>query len=209
MKRVVVFDFGQGNLYSVEKALAYWNADPARVGDDAALGAPPEAFVLPGVGAFGAAMKGLRERDLVEPVARAARAAAEGEGPPFLGICLGMQLLFESSEESPGVEGLGVLGGRVVRLPREAGPVPQIGWNEVVVENGASAPGLSAFAPRAWAYFNHAYRVEPKDGDIVAATTKYGDVFPSVVARGRLVATQFHPEKSSKRGLAFLRAFLS
>lgn len=205
----LLFDFGQGNLHSVEKALAALGIATARCADGAAArtAAPlARGFVLPGVGAFGSAMEALRARKLEEPVRAAAREGLEG-GRPFLAICVGLQMLLEESDESPGVAGLGLVPGRVARFDDSARTVPQIGWNEVAPVSGAP-PALAPFAPRGHAYFVHAYYPVPVDASWVAARTEYGVRYASALARGRLLAVQFHPEKSSDRGLELLRGAL-
>lgn len=209
--KVLLFDFGQGNLHSVEKALAATGADLLRVDSGEAMRAAEASargFVLPGVGAFASAMRGLAERGLAEGVRDLARAALAG-GRPFLGICIGLQILFESSEESPGAAGLGVFAGKVRRFSEGPLAVPQIGWNEVLPrqERNGSTAALAPFAPRGYAYFVHSFFAEPQDPAIRLAETRYGVSFASAVGRGNLLAVQFHPEKSSRRGLELLRRF--
>ncbi len=209
---VLLFDFGQGNLHSVEKALAAINLPVVRCADGAEAArvldeAGGSGFLLPGVGAFGSAMEEIRARGLEEPIREAAREAMEG-GRPLLGICVGLQVLFESSEELPGATGLGILAGRVRRFDSVSRTVPQIGWNEVVPTTGAPR-AFEAFRPSAHAYFVHAYYPEPSDAGCVAAWTEYGVRYASAGAHGRLLAVQFHPEKSSTRGLALLRQALA
>lgn len=199
MTQIVIVDYGMGNLASVRNAIravgfdAVISADPVVVGKSGAL-------VLPGVGAFGNGMAKLRARGLLEPV-RALAAA----GRPVMGICLGMQLLFEYGEEAGGGEGLGLLKGRVVRLPAGL-KLPQMGWN--LVEPVRPAHPIFAGLPDAYyAYFDHAYAADCVDAADVAATTEYGRVYPSVVARGNILGIQFHPEKSSRAGLQMLANF--
>lgn len=199
MTPIVIVDYGMGNLASVRNAFkavgceAVISADPAVVERAGGL-------VLPGVGAFGNGMAKLQARGLVEPV-RALAAA----GRPVMGICLGMQLLFEYGEEAGGGEGLGLLKGRVVRLPAGL-KLPQMGWN--LVELVRPEHPIFAGLPGAYcAYFDHAYAADCVDAADVAATTEYGRVYPSVVARGNIVGIQFHPEKSSRAGLQMLANF--
>ncbi len=198
--RIAVLDYGIGNLRSAEKALVH-------VGADAALTADPEVVrradgvVLPGVGAFGACMRALRDSGL-EPVAREAAA----DGRPFLGVCIGMQMLFEGSDENPDVAGLGIVPGRVTRLPATV-RLPQIGWNTI---EPAHASSLFAGLPDpAWFYFVHSYAPEPSDPGVVAAWCDYGRRFAAAIEQGAVWATQFHPEKSGSTGLRMLRNFVA
>ena len=195
---VAVLDYGIGNLRSAQKALVRVGAD-ARLTADPALVADAAGVVLPGVGAFGRCMDALRQAGL-DRVALDAVAS----GVPFLAICVGMQLLYEGSEESPGVPGLGVLPGTVRRLP---GGVkrPQMQWNRLDL---VGEPGLVAGLARpVWAYFVHSFAAE--GGDHVVATCDYGGPVAAAVERDRLWATQFHPEKSAAAGLAMLRNFVA
>lgn len=197
--RIAVIDYGIGNLRSAEKALQH-------IGADAFLTSAPEVIegaagvVLPGVGAFGACMRALHDHGLVEPVRQAALS-----GRPFLGVCIGMQLLFEGSDESPDVPGLGVVGGRVTRLP-DSEKLPQIGWN--TVETRAGSRLLAGLPDPAWFYFVHSFAPEPADDAVTAGVTHYGRRFTSAIERDALWATQFHPEKSGTLGLALLANFV-
>jgi glutamine amidotransferase len=157
--------------------------------------------VLPGVGAFGDAMRELRQRDLIEPVK-----AAIDAGKPFLGICLGLQLLFEVGHEGGRHQGLGILPGEVVRfdVPAEL-KVPHMGWNQLAIRR--PAPLLAGLADGTHVYFVHSYHVVPRDRDVVATQTDYGGAFTSMVWRDNLFATQFHPEKSQADGLRMLKNF--
>ena len=195
---VAVLDYGIGNLRSAQKALVRVGAD-ARLTADPALVADAAGVVLPGVGAFGRCMEALREARLD----RVAVDAVAG-GVPFLAICVGMQLLYEGSEESPGVPGLGVLPGTVRRLP-DGVKRPQMQWNRLdLVGEPALVAGL---ARPVWAYFVHSFAAEA--GDHVVATCDYGGSVAAAVERDRLWATQFHPEKSAAAGLAMLRNFVA
>ena len=203
--RLAVFDYGAGNLHSLGKALCAPGIDVSVETDPAAL-LSADCIVLPGVGAFGTAASRLAP-------ARAALATALGAGLPCLGICLGMQLLFETSGESPGVPGLGVIAGPVTRL--RASRVPHMGWNAVDWCDLASlcaptplcAPN-SLCAPDV-AYFAHSYACRPVDESVVTAwTVEDGDRFPSAVRWRNVVGVQFHPEKSSAPGVRFVRQFL-
>jgi len=196
---IAVLDYGIGNLRSAEKALQFLGADARLVSDpDEAAGA--EAVVLPGVGSFGRCMEALREGGL-DGVAQ----AAISESKPFLGICVGMQMLYEGSEESPAVPGLGIFPGWVARLP-DGVKRPQMQWNRLsLVRPGA--PLLDGLGPDPWVYFVHSYA--PPAGDVIVATCDYGGDVAAAACRGRVWATQFHPEKSGATGLAILANFVT
>jgi glutamine amidotransferase len=195
---IAVLDYGIGNLRSAQKALQHVGAD-ARLTDDPGLVGAAAGVVLPGVGAFGACMDALRASRL-DVVAL----EAIDNRVPFLGICVGMQMLFEGSDETPAATGLGVLPGRLRLLP-DSVKRPQMQWN--LLERVGS-PALLAGAPEeAWAYFVHSYAAET-DPAVVAATCDYGGPVVAAVERGSVWATQFHPEKSSRTGLAALRTFV-
>lgn len=199
---IAIVDYGMGNLASVEKAVRFLGGR-ARVTSDPQQVVKADAVILPGVGAFGPAMQELKKRRLVDPLLGAVEA-----GKPFLGLCLGLQLLFDSSEESRGVRGLGILPGRVRRLPRRRGlKVPHMGWNQLRVQG--RNPLLRGVPDGAFMYFVHSFYADPKDPAVVSAQTVYGCPFPAVVwDGGRIWATQFHPEKSQKWGLKILGNFL-
>ena len=199
---VAIIDYDAGNIRSVEKAVRY-------LGKEVTVTSEPEEIlaadrvILPGVGAFGDAMKRLHAMGLVEVIRQAA-----GRGTPFLGICLGLQLLFEKSEESPGVPGLGLLQGEILRLPELPGlKVPHIGWNSLKYPN----PGwlFRGIPEDSYVYFVHSYYLKAQDEGIVTATTEYGTLVHASVESGNLFACQFHPEKSSETGLTILENFLS
>jgi len=193
--RVTIFDYGAGNLHSLAKALESDGAIVA-VESDVLLSLDTDVLVLPGVGAFGAAVERLA------PGRDAMRDAILG-GLPTIGICLGMQLLFDSSDEGGGA-GLGIIPGRVTRL--EAKRVPQIGWNTVIPSDDDP---LFAAAPLPIAYYANSFVCRPTDERaVIAWTTHEGDRFPAAVRAGRTVGVQFHPEKSSANGVRFLHAFL-
>jgi glutamine amidotransferase len=197
--RIAVVDYGIGNLRSAEKALQHLGASAALTSQPADI-EQADAVVLPGVGAFGACMESLRRTGL-EAVTR----TAATDGRPFLGICIGMQMLFDGSDESPGVDGLGVLAGRVTKLPDDE-RLPQIGWNTLDVTEGSR---LCAHLPDpAWLYFVHSYAPEPGDDGVVAAWCSYGRRFAAAIEHGPVWATQFHPEKSGDVGLRLLRNFV-
>ncbi len=192
--RVSLFDYGAGNLHSLARALELGGAE-VRLDTDARAALDADALVLPGVGAFGAAVARLAP-------ARAALAEALSRGLPCLGVCLGMQLLFDVSEEGEGA-GLGLVRGRVTRL--RARRVPQMGWNDVE----APSDPLLARAPLGLAYYAHGFVCRPDDPSVVRAWCRHeGDRFPAMVRVGNTVGVQFHPEKSGRAGVAFVQAFL-
>lgn len=195
---IAVIDYGAGNLHSVVNALDYLGAESVVTSDrDTILSA--DRVILPGVGAFGDAMRSMREKGLTEAV----KEAADGSRP-FLGICLGLQLLFESSEESPGVEGLGVFKGSVVRIPDHGLKIPHMGWNNIsLAKKSAILPDNNPFV-----YFVHSYYIKPENEEDVSARTEYGTVLDVAVERGNVFAVQFHPEKSGETGLGILKRFL-
>ena len=198
---IAIVDYGMGNLRSVEKALARVGHSP-RVTRDPTVIAAADGVVLPGVGAFGACMANLERFGLV-PVLRQ---VIDG-GTPFLGICLGMQVLFEESEEFGPVRGLGVLPGRVVRFAEApARKVPHMGWNTLRVAR--RVPALAGIDDGSYVYFVHSYYPVPADRAVVATTTPYGEEFASSVARDNVFACQFHPEKSQRVGLRLLDNFV-
>jgi glutamine amidotransferase len=200
---IAVVDYGMGNLRSVAKALERVGAEVAVTANHAVIDAA-EGVVLPGVGAFGRCMENLLAAGLEEPVRKAAQS-----GKPFLGICVGMQILFEESEEFGPVRGLGILPGKVRRfVPHEgAHKIPHMGWNTLRVER--RVPMLRGVADGAHVYFVHSYYVAAADPSIVVATTGYGIPFAACVARDHLFATQWHPEKSQKIGLKLLSNFVA
>ena len=197
---IAIIDYGAGNLLSVEKALRYLGCECVVTAKAAELGAADMA-ILPGVGAFGDAMCQLRERRLEQPIREFI-----ASGRPFLGICLGLQILFESSEDSPGVEGLGVLKGKICRLPDNFGlKVPHMGWNSLQIKK----PGglFAGIQPEPYVYFVHSYYLRAEE-DIVTASAQYGVELHAAVQKENLFACQFHPEKSGELGLALLRNFV-
>jgi len=202
MRPLAIVDYGMGNLRSVQKALERVGQAAEVTGDAERIATAP-AVVLPGVGAFGACMQNLTRLGLVEPV-RAAIAA----GRPFLGICLGMQLLFDESEEFGPVRGLGVLPGRVVRfMPAPALKVPHMGWNSLRVAR--RVPQLAGIESGTSVYFVHSYYPVPADPGVIATTTTYGPEFASSIAHENVFACQFHPEKSQRVGLRLLENFVA
>lgn len=197
---IVIVDYQMGNLRSVQKAFERVGHAAAITGDPAII-AQASHLVLPGVGAFADAMAELRRRELVEPI----RAAIEA-GKPFLGICLGLQLLFDRSYEDGVHEGFGVLGGEVVKfeIPSQF-KVPHMGWN--VVDWPRRPPIFSGVPEGSHFYFVHSYYVVPTDPEVVAGVASYPEPFCAAVWRDNLFATQFHPEKSQSAGLAVLKNF--
>ena len=195
---IAVLDYGIGNLRSAEKALQRVGGD-AMLTDDLEVVGGADAVVLPGVGAFGRCMEALRTAGLEEP----AQAAIDA-GKPFLGVCIGMQMLYEGSDEDPGVKGMGVLAGQVRQLP-DGVKRPQMQWN--VLQDRRDSPMLSGLAAPAWVYFVHSYAPEPSDD--VVATCDYGGRLVAAVQHENVWATQFHPEKSGEAGLTLLANFVA
>ncbi len=198
---VAIIDYGAGNLSSVKKALDYLGAE-SEITQDKEKILTASHVILPGVGSFGDAMHSMQERGLVETVKTAALS-----GKPFLGICLGLQLLFESSDESPDVKGLGILNGKIITIPKDTGlKVPHMGWNSVSLKQNNGI--FSNIEDNSYFYFVHSYYLDGADEDVIAATAEYGVTIECAVQKGNLCATQFHPEKSSKIGLKLLENFL-
>lgn len=197
---IAIIDYGMGNLRSVQKAFEKVGY-AARITNEPDHLAQASKIVLPGVGAFEDAISELRRRNLVRPIL-----AAIDAGKPFLGICLGLQLLFDTSYEGGRHQGLGVIPGEVVRFDLPPGyKVPHMGWNELRIRR--SAPLLSGLSDGTHAYFVHSYYVVPRDSDVIATETDYGVPFVSMIWRDNLMATQFHPEKSQSAGLTMLKNF--
>jgi len=196
---VAVLDYGIGNLRSAEKALEHCGAD-ARLTADHGLIAEADGVVLPGVGAFGACMDALRSADLED-----AAHDAVASGRPFLGICVGMQMLFDASEEDPAAQGLGIIPGRIEWISSTV-PRPQMQWNQLsLCVDDAMFAGLDE---RPWMYFVHSLHGVPRHAGDVAATCDYGGTVNAAFRRGNVFATQFHPEKSSTAGMALLTNFV-
>ena len=196
---IAIIDYGAGNLFSVRKAIEYFDIEVV-ISDNPEDILKAKGLVLPGVGAFGWGMKLLEEKRLCESIREAVN-----KGIPLLGVCLGLQLLFEESEESPDVSGLGFIRGRVKRLPNDL-PLPHIGWNQVKIIK--DTPIFKGINQNSFFYFVHSYYGEPLDRDSVYGITEYGIEFPSVICKENIFAVQFHPEKSSSEGLKIYRNFL-
>lgn len=197
---LAIVDYGVSNLRSVHKAFEHVGADAVVTGDPSVI-ARADAIVFPGQGAFGDAMRHLRRHGLVAPLQEAV-----ATGTPFFGICLGLQLLFEESDEMGRHEGLGILEGRVERIETPY-KVPHIGWNQV--HPAHAHPLLRGVAPGAYAYFDHSFVVRPRDPALTLATTDYGEDFVCAAARDNVMAVQFHPEKSQTIGLQIVRNFVA
>lgn len=201
---IAIVDYGMGNLRSAQKGLEKAGFDAA-VTDNVDDIERADGVVLPGVGAFKDCYDGLASRGLVAPVK-----AAAASGKPFLGICVGMQLLFEESDEGGVSPGLGIFPGRVVRFPdaHVTGlKVPHMGWNQLSRVPGRDCPILDNTSEAPYVYFVHSYYPCPSDASLVLATSNYGIDFPAVVGRGNVFACQFHPEKSQHEGINLLRGF--
>ncbi|MCR5799776.1 MAG: imidazole glycerol phosphate synthase subunit HisH [Lachnospiraceae bacterium] len=199
---IAIIDYDAGNIKSVEKALQFLGEEAVITRDrDVLLAA--DKVILPGVGAFGDAMNRLNEYGLVDIIKETV-----SKNTPFLGICLGLQLLFESSEEAPGTKGLGLLKGRIVKFPMEMGlKVPQIGWNKLSYPNkGRLFEGIDEGE---FVYFVHSYYLKAEDERDVVATCEYGVKVHATVEHGNLFACQFHPEKSSDVGMKILTNFIN
>ncbi len=199
---LAVIDYGAGNLRSVVHALNHLGVEDMRVVQNARDLRGATQIILPGVGAFGAGMNQLRERGLVQPIRDAVYA-----GVPYLGICLGMQFLFDRSDEMGEHEGLGILPGYVMRFPEMANlKIPHMGWNQLQVQR--SSPLLDGLSEESYAYFVHSYYCVPAQSNDVLATVDYGIPFTAVVQREQIYGVQFHPEKSQRTGLQILTNFL-
>ena len=200
---IAIIDYGVGNLFSAEKAFAALGAD-VRVTSDESVIREATKIVLPGVGAFGDCMKNLEESGLI-PVLKESVAA----GKPLLGICVGLQVLFDGSEESPGAKGLGLIHGMVKKIQAPGLKVPHMGWNSIKVREPREKLDLfRSLSDKPYVYFVHSYHAVPDDKSVITATTEYGETLTAAVALGNIQATQFHPEKSGDVGLAILKNFI-
>ena len=198
-KKITIIDYGMGNLYSVKNALRSIGAEPV-VTSDASVIAQAEKILLPGVGAFGDCMANLEKSGLIPVIMDSLRS-----GKPFLGICLGMQLLFEGSDEAPGVKGLGFFKGQVRLLHTEL-KIPHMGWNSLDIKPGAHL--FKGLADHPYVYFVHSYYLQADHPEDVAATTVYSTKIHASVEHKNVYACQFHPEKSSAVGLQILKNFI-
>jgi len=199
---IAIVDYGMGNLRSVSKAFQSqgFPVVVTRNPDDISNAS---GLVLPGVGAFGDCVNNLEEYGLIDPILDFI-----DSGKPFLGICLGLQVLFEESEEAPGVKGLGLIKGKVVRFPDlkdEGLKVPHMGWNQIIIKK--EVPILEGVQDDSWFYFVHSYYPSPEDGSVIAVKTFYGLEFTAAIQKNNIFASQFHPEKSSDLGLKMIRNF--
>lgn len=198
---IAIIDYDAGNIRSVEKALLSLGGHVIITGDAEEI-LSADKVVLPGVGAFGDAMENIRERGLETVIHDVTES-----GKPFLGICLGLQLLFERSEEAPGVEGLGILKGEILKIPETEGmKIPHMGWNSLHLQNGGKL--FEGIQEQSYVYFVHSYYLKAEDERTVKATTEYCTHIHASVERENVFACQFHPEKSSDVGLRILKNFV-
>lgn len=198
---IAVIDYDAGNIKSVEKALHFLGEDVKVTGDAQEI-LRADKVILPGVGAFGDAMKNIKDRGLESVIHEVAE-----RGTPFLGICLGLQLLFECSDEAPGIEGLGILKGKILRIPdREGLKIPHMGWNSLHLENNGRL--FRGIEEQSYVYFVHSYYLQAEEEQIVKASAEYGVHIHASVEKGNVFACQFHPEKSSDVGMKILKNFV-
>ena len=196
---IAIIDYGMGNLNSVEKAFVKLGCE-VTVTSDAEVVAMADKVVLPGVGAFGDCMQNLVSYGLCDVIRQVI-----AEGKPFLGICLGLQLLFEASEEDPGVAGLGIFPGMIKKIDATGLKIPQIGWNSLNFREKSSL--FQGLPDPAYVYFVHSFHAVPKDASLITATVSYGSEVTAAIGRGKVQAVQFHPEKSGTVGLKILQNF--
>ena len=199
---IAIIDYGAGNIQSVYKALKYIGAD-CKVTNNKDEILYSDAAILPGVGSFGDTINTMNQLGITDTVK-----AFTKTGKPFLGICLGLQLLFPESEESPGVKGLSIFEGTVTKIPNQSGKlkIPHMGWNSLNIKQKSGI--FKGIEDNAYVYFVHSFYLQAKDNDIVAATTEYGVEIDAAVQKGNIIATQFHPEKSGDVGLKMLKNFV-
>jgi glutamine amidotransferase len=199
---IAILDYDAGNIKSVEKAMQLLGQEVEITREKETI-LQADKVILPGVGAFGDAMGKLRQYGLEEVIHEVVE-----KGTPFLGICLGLQLMFERSDESPGVKGLGILKGEILRIPETLGlKIPHMGWNTLEFQNNGRL--FSGLKQEAYVYFVHSYYLKAADEGIVTAVTQYGTKIHASVEKGNVFACQFHPEKSSDVGIQILRNFIS
>jgi len=194
-----IIDYGAGNLRSVKKAIDYLGIE-SRIIRAASEFDGIDKVILPGVGAFGAAIGTLKAKGLYQPVAEWLQT-----NKPFLGICLGLQMLFEESEEAKGLRGFGIFKGKIPQFQQRK--VPQIGWNQIQRVN--DSPLLDGIPDQAFFYFLHGYYVQPEEHEIVLTETEYGITYTSAIVKGNIYAVQFHPEKSSRLGIQLLQNWVT
>lgn len=200
-KMIAIIDYDAGNIRSVEKALVSLGQEVKITGDPEEI-LRADKVILPGVGAFGDAMANLNRCNLVPVIHEVVK-----KGTPFLGICLGLQLLFERSDETPGVEGLGILKGEILRIPSAEGlKIPHMGWNSLHFENNGRL--FKGLPEQSYVYFVHSYYLKAEEEEIVKASTEYGTHIHASVEKGNVFACQFHPEKSGDVGLQILKNFV-
>ncbi|SEO87518.1 imidazole glycerol phosphate synthase subunit HisH [Propionispora vibrioides] len=198
---IAIIDYGMGNLFSVEKAFVKLGA-PVTVSGDPRVIAAADKVVLPGVGAFGDCMHNLQQRGMVEVIR-----SVVASGRPLLGICLGLQVLFQGSEENPGVAGLGIFPGMVRKIQAPGMKIPQMGWNSLEYRTPSFL--FSGLDEVSYTYFVHSFQAVPEDPELITAVTEYGGPVTAAVGRGNVQAVQFHPEKSSRTGLSILQNFVA
>ena len=199
---IAIIDYDAGNIKSVEKALQYLGEEAVITRDREEI-LNSDKVILLGVGAFGDAMEKLHQYRLVDTIQEVVDRRI-----PFLGICLGLQLMFESSDEAPGVEGLGLLPGKILRIPKKGDmKIPHMGWNDIKIKEGAKL--FAGLEDHPYVYFVHSYYLQADDPSIVAATTEYGVTIHASVEKDNIFACQFHPEKSSTVGLQILKNFIA
>lgn len=201
---IAIVDYGVGNLYSVEKAFARFSSDVVLT-HEAEIIDKADKVVLPGVGAFGDCMKNFKASGLVDAVLRAVNS-----GKPVIGICVGLQIMFEGSDESPGVAGLGIFKGRVRKINAPELKIPHMGWNSLTVNENASV-NIDLFKnirENPYVYFVHSYYAVPEDKSVITAKTVYGEEITAAVGKDNVIATQFHPEKSGNIGLSIIKNFV-
>ncbi len=198
---IAIVDYGAGNLHSVKNALDFIGAKSV-VTSSADVISDADKVILPGVGAFGDAMARLNESSLVDAVKRAI-----ADGKPFLGICLGLHMLFEESEESAGAKGLGIFKGKIVKIPDTGLKIPHMGWNSIDAVKDSRI--LKGIGDEPYVYFVHSYYIKPEDSGIVSAYTEYGARLAIAVEKDNVFAAQFHPEKSGDVGMTILKNFVS
>lgn len=197
---IAIIDYGAGNLHSVKNALDFLGADSVIIGNADEI-KNADKVILPGVGAFGDAMKCLENSGLADTVKEVI-----SDGKPFLGICLGLQMLFEESEETPNVNGLGIFKGKAVKIPDTGLKIPHMGWNSITVTKDSKI--LKDIGSEPYVYFVHSYYIKPEDKSVVSAYTEYGERLDIAVEKDNVFATQFHPEKSGDLGMRILKNFI-